>query len=336
MHKKYKVYISESFDPKFNLSLEEWLMNYSEPNEVLMFLWQNENTIVIGRNQNPYKECDIKKLKEDDVHLIRRLSGGGTVYHDLGNLNFTFISSDRNYNVDHNMKVILDGIIKFGIQGCFNGRNDLLVQERKFSGNAFVIGKGMQCHHGTLLVDVDIDKLSKYLTVSPLKLESKGIDSVSSRVINLKEINSQITIESLKDALIMSFKEFYKTEPQIVTLNEESIDLTKYIEKYNSWEWNYSESPDFSIVIEDKFNWGIFEFHFELSDGKIKDCRVFTDAIALEDFKGIEKLLRNKLFKSNNILEVIEECIINEKIKQDLYNFVNDKLSMLTGTQHPL
>lgn len=301
-------------------------MKCCEPNETGLFLWQNENTIVIGRNQNPYKECDVKKLNEDGVQLVRRLSGGGAVYHDRGNLNFTFIASDENYDVEHNMKVILSGVSKFGIQGCFNGRNDLLVQERKFSGNAFISDNGMNCHHGTLLVDVNLDKLSRYLTVSPLKLESKGIDSVSSRVINLKEISPQMTIESLKDALVMSFNEFYKTEAQIIILNEKTIDVAMYLEKYNSWEWNYSESPDFSIVVEDKFDWGIFEIHLELSDGRIKYCKVFTDAIVLEDFASVERSFQNEQFKCKNILEVIEKCIKNEHIKRDLCRLVKDKL----------
>jgi len=250
LHKKFIIYISESFDPKFNLSIEEWLMNNSETDEVILFLWQNENTIVIGRNQNPYKECNIKKLKEDDVYLIRRLSGGGAVYHDMGNLNFTFIASDNNYDVESNIKVILDSIARYGICGYFNGRNDLLVQERKFSGNAYISDKGKNCHHGTILVDVNLKKLTGYLTVSPLKLKSKGIDSVLSRVINLKEISPQLTIEDLKYSLIKSFNELYKTESQIIYINENSIDISKYIEKYSSWEWNYSESPDFSIVYE--------------------------------------------------------------------------------------
>lgn len=328
MHKRYKVCLSESFDPKFNLSLEEWLMDCSEPDEVILFLWQNENTIVIGRNQNPYRECDVKKLKEDDVSLIRRLSGGGAVYHDLGNLNFTFIASDNNYDVENNLEVIIDAIDKFGIQSYFNGRNDLLVHERKFSGNAFISDRGKNCHHGTLLVDVDLDKLSRYLTVSPLKLKSKGIDSVLSRVINLKEISSHITIESLKTALITSFNEFYKTEAKITILNENVIDVTKYLEKYNSWEWNYSESPEFSIVLENKFDWGIFEINLEFSDGKIKDCKIFTDSIEPEDFKILEKSLINKQLKSIEILGIIEKHIKNEKIKQELCNFISNKIHM--------
>ncbi|MCQ1530414.1 lipoate--protein ligase [Lutispora saccharofermentans] len=326
MHKKFKIYISESFDPKFNLSVEEWLMACSGTNDMVLFLWQNANTIVIGRNQNPYKECDVKKLKEDDVHLVRRLSGGGAVYHDRGNLNFTFITPDESYDVESNMEIILNGVSRFGVHGCFNGRNDLLVQGRKFSGNAFISDNGMNCHHGTLLVDVDLDKLSKYLTVSPLKLKSKGIDSVSSRVINLKELSPQITVDSLKDALIMSFNEFYKTEAQPIVLNEKAIDVTAYMEKYGSWEWNYTESPDFAITAEDKFNWGIFEINLEVSDGMIKDCQVFTDALVPEAFKSLEKLFQNKEFKSHNMLEAIENCIINEQIKHDLCCLVKDKI----------
>lgn len=325
LHKQFKVYISESFDPKFNLSMEEWLMKCTKSNEVVLFLWQNENTIVIGRNQNPYKECDVKKLKEDNVQLVRRLSGGGAVYHDRGNLNFTFIASDKNYDVESNMKVILNGISRFGIQGYFNGRNDLMVQERKFSGNAFFNDNGMNCHHGTLLVEVDLDKLSRYLTVSPLKLQSKGIDSVASRVVNLREISTEITIENLKDALIDSFNEFYKTKAQIIILNEKAIDVTAYLEKYISWEWNYSESPDFTIAIEEKFIWGIIEIYIEFSDGKIKNCKFYTDAIFLEDFQKLERILQNEQFKRENILEAIEKCINNNQLKLDLCSLINNK-----------
>ncbi len=326
LHREYKVYISKSFNPKFNLAFEEWLMDSSNANEMILFLWQNENTIVIGRNQNPYKECDVNKLKEDNVQLVRRLSGGGAVYHDMGNLNFTFIASDKNYDVENNMKIILNGISKFGIEGSFSGRNDLIAQDKKFSGNAFFSHKGMNCHHGTLLVDVDLSKLSKYLTVSPLKLKSKGIDSVTSRVVNLKEISSDITIEGLKSALVKSFNEFYKVESKKIHVDEDEIDVIKYKKKYKSWDWNYSESPDFSITIEEKFSWGIFQIHLELSDGIIKDCKIFTDALANEDFKTMEKALLNKPVRSDSMIKVIEECIKRHHIKVDLSNLIKEKL----------
>lgn len=328
LHKEFKIYISESFDPKFNLSLEEWLMKNCEKNEEILYLWQNENTIVIGRNQNPYKECDVKKLKDDGVQLVRRLSGGGAVYHDLGNLNFTFIASEENYNVEHNMNVILNGISKFGIQGYFNGRNDLLVEDRKFSGNAFINEGGMNCHHGTLLVDVDFNKLSRYLTVSPLKLRSKGIESVKARVINLKEISPEITIENLKRAIISSFNELNNTKAKMIILDEEAVDVASYLKKYGSWDWNYSESPDFTITLEEKFHWGLIDINIEFSDGLIKNCRFYTDALLLEDFQRLEKKLQNEQFKKGNILKAIEECINNTEIKKDLYCLINSKLQV--------
>ncbi|MGE5678308.1 MAG: lipoate--protein ligase [Pseudomonadota bacterium] len=329
MHNKYKIYLSESLDPRFNLSVEELLMNCSEPDEVLLFLWQNENTIVIGRNQNPFKECDVKRLKADDVRLIRRLSGGGAVYHDLGNLNFSFIASDKNHDIEQNMKIVLNSIAQFGIQGHFTGRNDLMTQGRKFSGNAFFSEKGMNCHHGTLLVDVDLDKLSRYLTVPPIKLQSKGIESVASRVVNLKELCPRIDIARLRSALISSFIEFYNTEAQVIVLNEKAIDISKYIGKYDSWEWNYGESPDFSMVVEEKFDWGILEIHLELSDGKVKNCRIFTDSIEPEDFSSMERLLRGRNFVANDIIKVIGECIKNEKIRQELCYYVKYKLCII-------
>ncbi|MHC1719165.1 MAG: lipoate--protein ligase [Clostridiaceae bacterium] len=305
LHNRYKVYISESFDPGFNLSVEEWLMDNCGAGEKVLFIWQNENTIVIGRNQNPYKECDLKKLREDGVRLVRRLSGGGAVYHDLGNLNFTFIEAENHFNMENNVSIILDALSAFGIKGSFNGRNDLVVSNWKFSGNAFFSSGGTNCHHGTLLVDVDFGKLTKYLTVSPLKLKSKGIDSIKSRVINLKTLSGDISVVSLKNSLIKSFNDFYETEAEVGTLGERAVDLRAYQTKYSSLEWNYSESPDFSVVIEEKFEWGLVEASLEVNDGIIRNCRIHTDALFTEGFQGMEKRLVGEKFDKDSILKSI-------------------------------
>lgn len=326
LHSPLKVYLSESLNPEFNLSIEEWLMDHSNSEEIILFLWQNKNTVVIGRNQNPYKECNLRKLKEDQVTLIRRLSGGGAVYHDLGNLNFTFIASDKNYNIGKNMQVIIDALESYGIHSYFNGKNDIMVHERKISGNAFVSDKGMNCHHGTILINVDLEKLSEYLTVSPLKLQSKGIDSVTSRVMNLSEINPELTVGSMKESLIKSFNEFYKTKTATTILNEHKIEVAQYIEKYNSWEWNYSESPDFTVTLENRFDWGMFEMHLNLSDGRIKDCKIFTDSIEVEAFKCLGPALVDKKLEKNSVVEVICKCIEKKEIQQSLCAFLIDKI----------
>lgn len=326
MHNMIEIYLSNSFNPEFNLSVEEWLMKQSKDDTILMFLWQNKNTIVIGRNQNPYKECDIPKLEQDNVKLIRRLSGGGAVYHDKGNLNFTFISSDKNYDVQTNIEIILNALSKFGINGSFNGRNDIIAEGKKFSGNAFFSEENINCHHGTILIDVNLEKLSKYLTVSDLKLESKGIDSVSSRVINLKQLNNNLSVEVVKTALIESFEEMYRTRGIVKIIDEENIFIDEYITKYNSWQWNYSQSPNFSMQFEEKFKWGIIEFNFSSSDGIITQCKIYSDSLVLENFKALEDLLLNKDLKSDIIKEAVINVIQNETIKEDICKMLSKRI----------
>ncbi|HEY4544131.1 MAG TPA: lipoate--protein ligase family protein, partial [Tissierellaceae bacterium] len=200
---KSRIIISENYDPAYNLALEEYLI---EKEESILYLWQNDKTIVIGRNQNPYKECNIDKIKKDKINLVRRRSGGGAVYHDLGNLNFTIISKKNNNNIEENFDFVNKALNSIGIESVFNGRNDLHVLDKKISGNAFFEENNIFCHHGTLLVDVDMNKLSQYLTASKLKLDSKGIKSIKSRVLNLKDLNENITIDLINDAFVKQYK----------------------------------------------------------------------------------------------------------------------------------
>ncbi|MDV3425849.1 MAG: lipoate--protein ligase, partial [Bacillota bacterium] len=209
---KLELVISNSFDPYFNLALEEELFNHIEENKIILYLWQNQNTIVIGRNQNAYKECDYNLLKRDGGKLARRLSGGGAVYHDLGNLNFTFISKTGLFDIHKQLEVIIKALEKFHIKAEFSGRNDILAKGLKFSGNAYYYDEDKCCHHGTILLSADLSKLTKYLTVSEDKLKWKGIDSVRSRVINLMEINPNVNVNNVKEALAESFSKVYQRE----------------------------------------------------------------------------------------------------------------------------
>ena len=201
MINKIKLYESNSLDPYLNLATEQHLMETVEEDACILFLWQNQNTVVIGKNQNAWKECRTTLLNEEGGVLARRLSGGGAVFHDLGNLNFTFLVPQAEYDLDRQFTVIKEAVNMLGLNTERSGRNDVLAEGRKFSGNAFYKNGKQAYHHGTLLVDVDMDKLGRYLNPSKAKLPAKGVDSVRSRVVNLKELNSQITIASLKNAM---------------------------------------------------------------------------------------------------------------------------------------
>ena len=209
MIRRLLVCRSRSFDPYENLALEEALLSRVGEGELILYLWQNEGTVVIGRNQNPWKECRTALLAEEGGHLARRLSGGGAVFHDRGNLNFTFLMNEADYDLPRQLTVLERACRSLGIPAQRSGRNDLLAEGRKFSGNAFYKHAGKAYHHGTLMLDVDMERVSRYLSPSKAKLAAKGVDSVRSRVVNLREFVPELTIDRLADALVDALIDVY-------------------------------------------------------------------------------------------------------------------------------
>ena len=211
---KLRILVSETFDPWFNLATEDWIFRDMDPDTHVLYLWRNSDTVVIGRFQNPWTECNTEKMEADSIKLARRQSGGGAVYHDLGNTNFTFMSSKKNYDKSVNNKIIISALEQFGISAYASGRNDILVDDhegaKKISGSAFKETKDRSFHHGTLLINADLTKLGQYLNPSKKKLESKGIKSVRSRVANLTQFNSTLEHETLCKAIIEKFTEHYQ------------------------------------------------------------------------------------------------------------------------------
>lgn len=321
---KERIIISKTSNPAYNLGLEEYLI---ESGDEILYLWQNDNTIVIGRNQNPYKECNINKMKDDDITLVRRKSGGGAVFHDLGNLNFTLISPKREDNVSSNFNLVNKALRNLDIDSIFNGRNDLHVDGKKISGNAFYEKDNIFCHHGTLLIDVDMNKLSNYLTASKLKLKSKGIDSVKSRVINLVDLNKNIDVDIVKDSLIKEYKNL-NVGTKIETFSKNDIETNdKIMEKvnlYKSWNWVYGESPKSNISYEEKFDFGIVNLQLDIDSGIIKNATIYTDSIINDHFYELAKEIEGKEFKKENIIMSIEDNITSEIIKKDLIKRVNE------------
>lgn len=272
------IIYTQSTNPHYNLALEELLFETEQG--FCLYLWQNKNTVVIGRNQNAWKECRIDELEAEDGRLARRSSGGGAVFHDMGNLNFTFIAPIEGYDVTRQLGVIISAVQRLGIAASFTGRNDIVASTgAKFSGNAFRKSSTAGMHHGTLLVDVDMDKLSRYLVPSSAKLAAKGVSSVRSRVANLKEFRPALTIDELKEAVVQAFiKEYGQCE----TISEESLDQHLLSEKtalYSSWDWNKGNSPAFDLSLSNRFQWGELTLELSLQNGRISHVHPWSDAM---------------------------------------------------------
>ncbi len=313
---------SSSFNPWFNLSVEEVLLKNVKENEIILFLWQNKDSVVIGRNQNPWKECSLKKMDEGKVKLARRLSGGGAVYHDIGNLNFTFLMRKVNYNLEKQLDVILQGVNSFGLNAVFSGRNDILIEGKKFSGNAYYFDDKFSYHHGTILIDSDISKLSNYLNPSKEKIVSKGIDSVRSRVVNLHSISKDITVEKLKHSIQNCFEQSYGQFTEFIEYNEHTIknkEIINIYEKYSSWQWIYGESPVFDVHYENKFKWGEIQVGLSFENGYITNSKIYTDALNTSFADRIKNALIGVKFNTKDIVKALKSIDYNDNEAQ-IYN----------------
>jgi len=283
---------STSHDPCYNLALEEYLLETVRPGEVILYLWQNEKTVVIGKNQNAWKECRADLLRQDGGQLVRRLSGGGAVYHDLGNLNFTFVMDRDLYHLERQLSVILGAVRSFGIPAEFSGRNDILAQGRKFSGNAFCFRSRSAYHHGTLLLQADFTRLSRYLQVSAEKISAKGIQSVQSRVINLAELNPEVTVAAMGQRMVESFAQIYGGEAKAEAVDPAGLGLASYRDKYASWDWTFGKSPAFDITLENRFSWGGIEIGLNLKNGLVQEAAVYSDAMDEELIRRMAEVFR--------------------------------------------
>ena len=288
--RELRVCIGRGYDPYFNLAVEQCLLEGTRPGQCTLYLWQNQNTVVIGRNQNAWRECRTALLEAEGGHLARRLSGGGAVFHDLGNLNFTFLVPAEDYDVARQLAVIAEACRSLGIGTETSGRNDLLADGRKFSGNAFYQSGTNHYHHGTLLVDVDTERMGRYLSPSQAKLAAKGVSSVRSRVVNLRELRRDLTIPMLREALTGAFSQVYGlpwTPVDVAELDQDALEAQCL--RNASWDWIYGRSLPFSFSCQGRFPWGEIQLQFQVEEGVVQAVQVHSDAMdwrlapALED-----------------------------------------------------
>jgi len=275
------ILMGDSFDPWHNLAVEDRLFHTLEPDEIVLYLWQNKNTVVIGRHQNAWKECRVKLLEDEGGYLARRSTGGGAVFHDLGNLNFSFAVPRKRYDVRRQLDVIRRAVAEFGIEAEFTGRNDLVEASggAKFSGNAFRFSDAVGLHHGTILVDVDMERLGRYLVPGKDKLKAKGIESVRSRVCNLKALSPDMTIPALTEALKRAFVAEYGPAETMAVSDLDPAALSEAEARYASWDFRLGKALPFDAELEHRFDWGGLTLALSLRGGAVEKAHVYSDAM---------------------------------------------------------
>lgn len=301
------VLISNSYNPYLNLAVENYLLEVSKQSNIL-FLWRNDKTVVIGKNQNPYAECNVDSLYADKGLLARRLTGGGAVYHDEGNINFSFIMDKDDYCVERQLSVIIKALQAFGITAESNGRNDITAEGKKFSGNAFLKKKDACLHHGTLLIKLSTENMAKYLTVSKEKLYAKGVKSTASRVINLAQLCSDVNNKNLSEELIKAFEKEYGKAQELdfgeLVANEK---VAKMAELFQTQEFLFGKwiAEDTTTI---RYEWGCLSLHKD-KDDNIVCCS--TDCLYPDVLEKVGMLLDKKavIFEDDFEREIVNTII---------------------------
>ncbi len=290
-----RIVVGERYDPYLNLAVESRLLDCYTPNTITLFLWQNERTVVIGANQNPYAECDVHALVADGGRLARRRTGGGAVYHDLGNLNFSFVADKRLYDVGRQMRVIQEALRHFGLDTEVSGRNDITFEGRKFSGNAFGQTKQQALHHGTLLIATDGERIARYLKVNRAKLQKHGVQSVASRVVNLSEV-AAITVENIVPPLVDAFQNVYQAQARRVAFDTLCDAAAQAVgDRFRSDDYLYGRWRDFRATRSAQFAWGSVDIDLRIDEaqGIIREATVASDSLLPEAIAEAENLLKN-------------------------------------------
>ena len=306
MMQALRYYRASGSNPYDNLALEAFFLQHCPPDTCILYLWQNQKTVVIGKNQNAWKECRVELLEQEGGFLARRPSGGGAVFHDLGNLNFTFVAPLEQYDIGRQLEVICRALRSFGLDAQKTGRNDITVDGRKCSGNAFQKIRQAGCHHGTLLIDTDLAMMARYLQVSEEKLRAKGVSSVQSRVVNLRQLCPAITVETMAQAIVRAFGEDFGLAVQ--PFDPASFDweeIRKMSSSFASWQWRLGREIPFSYEIGGRFSWGGIQLLFSGNGGKVSDLQVYSDAMDTGFIDQLPRYLRDLPFSPSGFADAL-------------------------------
>jgi lipoate---protein ligase len=315
-------------DPTINLALEEYVLKHLPPDDDYLLFYVNEPSIIIGKNQNTIEEVNSEYVEQHGIHVVRRLSGGGAVYHDLGNLNFSFVTRADSQSM-HNYKKFTEPVVRalrrLGVDAELSGRNDIQVGERKISGNAQYVHKGRMISHGTLLFQTDLEQVGSALKVKAAKIESKGVKSIRSRVANISEFLAEsMSIDEFRLQLLRSIFEGDSTIPEY-PLEQDDWDRIMDISRsrYRSWEWNYGRSPQSDISRSQRYEGvGIVDVRLNIAHGSIQAIRIFGDFFGEYEISELESKLTGVVYRREALTEAMKDIDISRYIgnlQQDLF-----------------
>ena len=319
MIKHLQAFIGAGTNPHRNLAIEEYLTDTVPEDTLIVYLWQNRHTVVIGRNQNAWAECRTAELERDGGTLARRLSGGGAVYHDMGNLNFTFSLRTQDYDLRRQQSVIVEACRSLGIPAEISGRNDILTNGCKFSGNSFYSHNGCSFHNGTLLLSVDMANLGKYLTPSKVKLESKGVASVRSRVINLTELRPSLTVAEMADAMVKAAETVYGLKASMLSEADfDEAEIKKRYQRFSSFDWVYGKSVPCTFECARRFSWGEVTVQLLVKNGCCEDAAVYSDAMDAEFAAPLAAAFRSCRFTPDELCARVHQTPQCAAVAEDL------------------
>ncbi|MBY5035362.1 lipoate--protein ligase [Streptococcus gallolyticus] len=306
-----KYIVNQSNDPAYNIALEAYAFRELKNIDEIFILWINEPAIIIGKHQNTIQEINKEFIDEKGIHVVRRLSGGGAVYHDLNNLNYTIISNKADegaFDFKTFSKPVIDTLAKLGIKAEFTGRNDLEIDGQKFAGNAQAYFNGRMMHHGCLLFDVDMSVLGQALKVSKDKIESKGVKSVRARVTNIIDhLENKITVQEFSDAILNQMKEEYPDMDEYVLNATELAAIQKLRdEQFATWDWTYGKAPEYTVERAVRYPAGKITSYIKTENSVIESIKIYGDFFGIEDVADIENLLVGTRYEYKDILEKLQ------------------------------
>ena len=330
-----RIVITSCTNPKINLAHELSLLTKERDKfDHTLFIWRNKPCVVIGKHQNPFKECNLDYMRKNKITLTRRSTGGGAVYQDLGNTNWTFISKKQ--STDVNNQILLDSLKKFNIDAEISGRNDLIFHGRKISGAAFYNTPTKSMHHGTMLLDVNLTNLVSSLTVDKTKLIAKGVDSIRSRVMNIREAFPSVTHDLFTKSLVESYMKAF-AECRITKTNSfhmlKDFSVFKNYLRMKSKDWIYGKFSSAQVKATEKFDFGLFDLNVDIYRGKTRNIHISSDSLNNELVENINFYLQkcvktsskeplNEFVKQSNASEKESATLLSQWISKEIINYI--------------